>query len=110
MGSSLSTSQTIQTDNRNFAESGSALAGQGSQISYPGSVSVFGSPGSDVGDITFVTHKYADQNGGLSDQLSGIMSAIEMPAMPVPSEGQAKPNYLLYGGIAVAAFLLLKGF
>jgi len=112
MSTSVSTSSTVQTDNRLFAESGSALAGPGSVIAYPTAVSVFGSPGSKVGDITFVSHA-PTENGGLSDQLSGIMSALSAPAPAPALPGIApaeKPNYLLYGVIALAAFFLLKGF
>lgn len=107
--SSYSTSKTTQQDMRNFSEGGSAVAGQGSVISYPTSVSVFGSPGSSVGDITFVSHAAAPDTG-LDDQLSGILSELQTPAMPsVPvSAPPQKPNYMLWAAIAIGAFFLLR--
>ncbi len=115
--SSYSTSSTVNQDQRNFAEGGAAIAGQGSAIAYPTSVSVFGSPGSEVGDITFVTHaapKAAPSDMmGLSDQLASIMSNISGPAVPSipPIAGTvtaAKPNYLLWAALAAGAFLIWR--
>ena len=108
--SSYATSTTTNQDMRNFAEGGSAIAGQGSAIAYPTSVSVYGSPESQVGDITFVTHAPAPADAGLSDQLSSIMSSMAIPAAPAtPGVALAKePNYLLYAGLVVAAFFIWR--
>lgn len=102
---SSSVSTTTQLDERNFAEGGSAVAGQGSSIAYPSSISVFGSPGSTVGDITFVSHAPAEN--GIGDQLSGIMA----PALPsaMPTKKADYKNYLIIGVIAAGAFLIWKG-
>jgi len=108
--SSYSTSSTVNQDMRNFAEGGSAVAGQGSAIAYPTSVSVFGSPGSAVGDITFVSQAPAPVDTGLRDQLSGILSALAAPvaAPAIPGAAPAeKPNYILWAAIALGAILLL---
>ena len=109
--SSRSQSTTINEDNRNFAEGGAAVAGQGSAIAYPTSVSVFGSPGSEVGDISFVSHAPAEKDEGLGDQLASILSAVSAPAAPaIPGVAPAKkPNYIMWAAIATGAFLLLKG-
>jgi len=108
----VSASTTVQEDERNFAEGGAAVAGQGSSIAYPTSVSVFGSPGSNVGDISFVSHAPAERDSegdiGLSDQLSGIMSNFAAPTA-MPGVAADKPNYIMWAGIAIGAFLLLKG-
>ena len=123
--SSYATSKTVNQDQRNFAEEGAAVAGQGSAIAYPTSVSVFGSPESQVGDITFVSHAPAPAPApapeaapapapgamvGLSDQLASIMSNISGPAAPaIPTEKPAaKPNYILWAVLAVSAFLIWR--
>jgi len=123
--SSYSTSTSIQKDQRQFAEGQSALVGPGSVMAYPTSVSVFGSPGSEVGDITFVTHAPAptpepgqapSDMMGLSDQLASIMSNISGPAVPAVPAGPAmptgqpaaKPNYILWAALAAGAFLIWR--
>ena len=117
--SSYATDNRVNQDQRNFAEQGSALAGQGSLIAYPTSVSVFGSPESEVGDITFITHAPApaDSEGmvGLSDQLASIMSKISAPAPAIPSMPKIpgavpakKPNYILWAALAAGAFLIWR--
>lgn len=119
--SSYATSSTKNQDMRNFAEGGAAIAGQGSAIAYPTSVSVYGSPESQVGDITFVTHAPAPADAGLSDQLASILSNISLPGQPaapaamaapvIAGTGQVpakKPNYLMWAGIAAAAFLIWR--
>jgi len=150
MGDSYSTSKTYQTDKRQFVEGGSAIVGDRSSMTYPTSVSVFGSPGSDVGDISFVSYAPAPVDTGLSDQLSSIMSMVAAPRAPIiiqpsaPAAPQAPiiiqpsviqpsapaipvapaipkipsvptapakaagPNYLLWGGLALGAFLIWR--
>jgi hypothetical protein len=125
--SSYATSTTTNQDMRNFAEGGSAIAGQGSAIAYPTSVSVYGSPESQVGDITFVTHAPAPADAGISDQLASILATMAVPAAPIilqPTAAPAataapvivgtgqvpakKPNYLLWAGLAAAAFFIWR--
>ena len=114
-------SKTNQYDQRQFVDGGSAIVGGESAMVYPTSVSVFGSPESTVGDITFVTHAPAEVDVGLSNQLSSIMSTLAAPmapmapmapAMPtIPGAAPAKaamPNYLIYAAVAVAAFLIWR--
>lgn len=109
------TSKTTQTDQRQFAEGGSNLIGEGSQMVYPTSVSVFGSPGSDVGDISFISHAPAPIGQGLSDQLSGIISGLAGPSTPATpamagtgSVAASGPNYVLYAAIAAIGFLVWR--
>ena len=117
--SSYATSKTTNQDMRNFAEGGAAIAGQGSAIAYPTSVSVYGSPESQVGDITFVSHAPAPADTGISDQLASILATMAVPAAPglapapimLPGTGQVpskKPNYLLWAALAAGAFLIWR--
>lgn len=102
---STTTSQTEQYDQRQFSEGSGTLIGPGSQMVYPTSVSVFGSPDSNVGDITFITN--APAQAGLSDQLSGIMSPVA-PTTPGTVTKAAKPNFTLYAAMAVVGFLVWR--
>ena len=85
------------------------LVGDKSVVAYPTSVAVYGSPGTDIGDINFVSNAPAPAGAGLSDQLASIMSKLEIP--PVPGTVPTKtviPNYLLWGGLALVAILIWK--
>jgi len=103
---------------RNFAEGGAAIAGQGSAIAYPTSVSVYGSPESQVGDITFVTHAPAPAGTGINDQLSSILEKMSIPGLAAPAAAPAlpgagmtpakQPNYILWAAIAAAAFFIWR--
>ena len=121
--SSYATSTTVNKDQRQFAEGQSVLVGPGSVMAYPTSVSIFGSPESQVGDITFVSHAPAPMPEptpelgqapsdmmGLSDQLASIMSNISgQPATPLPGIAPVqKPNYLLWAALAAGAFLIWR--
>ncbi len=132
--SSYATSKTVQQDQRTFAEQAEVLVGPGSVLAYPTSVSIFGSPESQVGDITFVSHAAAPVETGQSDQLSALIAATLLQpkaepaaepfgigdivsavrdiipsglAPPAPAAAD-KPNYILWAAIALGAFLLLR--
>lgn len=82
--SSKSYSETHQEDYRTFAEQAEVLVGAGSLAALPTSVSIFGSPDSNVGDIHF--YQPAAQ-GGISDQLANMfmLQALQPKPEPKPS-------------------------
>lgn len=118
---SKSWSKTVQQDFSTIAETAEVLVGHGGAFVSPTSVSVFGSPGSEVGDITFVSHAPPPAvegvpSGGLNDQLAALFAApaqTVQPAAPFTSQSASavksqSQNYLILAAIAAGIFVIWK--